>query len=135
MPIVALETALYGTLSHSTALIAALGGTSIYNKRAPQTPPTKYVVFQWQGGGDENESPNRTRNVVYNIQGVAASQTDAAALDTVIDACLHLQTLTVTGWVNFWCAREGDINYVEENSGGAPLYHCGGLYRIRIDKS
>jgi len=131
-PVEAVETALYSKLSTTAGVITALGGTLIYNKRAPQGS-TKYALFQWQGGGDENETPHRTRNLVYYITGVAATQATAAAIDTAIDAALHNGSISPTSYTNFWLARETDINFVLENSAGVAMYHVGGLYRIRID--
>lgn len=135
MPVTALETGLYNILSADTALAGELGGTFIYNKQPPQTPADKYVIFQWQGGGDENQSPHRTRNVIYTVRGVARTQADAATIDGLIDDLLHHQTLTVSGWTNFWTARESDVNFVEQDEGEVNRYHVGGLYRIRLDNS
>lgn len=129
----ALETGLYAKLSTAAALITELGGTAIYNKLAPQSPGSKYVVFQWQGGGDVNDHPKRSRDVLYTVQGVALTQAAAAAIDDDIDAALHNQSLTVSGWTAVDCQRENDINYVEMDSGGVARYHCGGIYRIRIE--
>lgn len=128
-----LETALYSRLSSGTALIAELGGTAIYNKRVPQSVGSKYVVFQWQGGGDENISPHRSRYVTYFVAGIAPTQAAATAIDTDIDGLLHNQVLTVTGWTNASLARERDINFVEEDGGGVTRYTVGGLYRIRLE--
>lgn len=133
MPVTALETGLYSILSGNSALTTELGGTLIYNKQAPQGPGTKFVVFNWAGGGDENLTPHRTRNVVYTVQAVATTQAQAATLDRLIDAALHEKTLTVSGWTNFWTAREDDISYVEQDAGGNPIFHVGAQYRIRID--
>jgi hypothetical protein len=133
MPTTALETGLYNTLSAGTALTGELGGTFIYNKQAPQTPPDKFVIFQWQGGGDENESKHRTRNVIYTVRGVATTQEAAATIDGLIDGLLHLKTLTISGWTNFWTARIADVNFIEQNAGGVNRYHVGAQYRIRID--
>lgn len=130
-----LEAALYTKLTGQASLITALGGTYIYNKIAPQPAPAKYVIFQWQGGGDENETPHRTRNLVYAVMGVAATQAAAAAIDAEIDAALHLATLTISGWTNFWTARETDLNLVETDAGEVVKFRVGGLYRIRIDNS
>jgi hypothetical protein len=134
MPVVALETGLYNALSGGTALTNELGGTYIYNKQAPQKPPAKYVVFQWQGGGDDNDNPNRTRDLIYTVRGIASTQEAAAAIDTEIDTVLHAQKLTVSGWTNFWIARDVDVNFAEQDAGGVSRYHVGAQYRIRIDK-
>ena len=133
MSVTLLETGLYTALSGDSALTTELGGTVIYNKRAPQTPGNKYVIFQWQGGGDENLTKQRTKNLVYGVFGVAKTQADAATIDGLIDTVLHNQSVTVTGWNNYWLARETDINFVEEDASGVPRYTVGGLYRIRIE--
>jgi hypothetical protein len=132
-PVAALEEALYTTLSATSALTTELGGTAIYNKRAPQPAPDKYVIFQWQGGGDLNESPTRMRNPIYTVRGVAPTQAGASAIDDEIDAALHNQELTVTGWTNIWMAREDDVNFVEYDASGVAHYNVGGQYRIIID--
>jgi hypothetical protein len=129
----ALETALYSRLSTSAALISELGGTAIYNKRAPQDVGSKYVIFQWQGGGDDNITPHRTRNVLYFVAGVGLTQAAAAAIDTDIDTALHNQVLTVTGWHNASIARDRDINFVENDNANVPRFTVGGIYRIRLE--
>lgn len=133
--ITAIETGLYNKLKGASALITELGGTLIYNKLAPQSPGSKYVVFQWQGGGDVNDHPARSRDVLYSIQGVASTQAAAAAIDDDIDAALHDQALSISGWTSVDCQRESDINYVELDSGGVAHYHAGGIYRIRIEET
>lgn len=131
--ITALETGLYSKLTGQASLITALGGTLIYNKIAPQNPGSKYCIFQWQGGGDANESPTRMRDLLYTVRGIATTQVAANAIDAAIDTALHNQALTVSGWTNIWCARETDVNFIEQDAGGVNRYHAGGIYRIIID--
>ena len=134
MPVTALETGLYNKLKASSGLITELGGTLIYNQLAPQSPGSKYVIFQWQGGGDENDTPTRSRSVLYTVFGVATTKATAATIDGLIDAALHDQTLTITGWANYQCVRETDINIIDPNSGMVPRYRCGAIYRISINE-
>lgn len=134
MPITALETGLYNKLKASSALITELGGTVIYNKLAPQSPAAKYVIFQWQGGGEENDTPTRSRSVLYGVYGVANQQSEAAAIDSLIEDALHEQTLTITGWANYQCVRETDINVVDPNSGMVAKYRVGAIYRISFNE-
>ena len=131
-PIELLEKGIYSLLSAGTALTTELGGTAIYNKIAPSGTSLPCVIFQWQGGGDENLTPGRQRSPVYTIKAVASTQAKATAIDGHIDTLLQHGTITVTGYTNFWTAREGDVNYVETDAGGKPTYHIGGMYRIRI---
>jgi hypothetical protein len=129
----ALEVGLYNKLTTQASLITALGGTLIYNSMAPQNPGTKYAVFQWQGGGDANESPTRMRNLLYTVRGVATTKAVALSIDSAIDDALHNQTLTVSGWTNIQLQRETDINFIEQDAGGVNRYHAGAIYRVIID--
>lgn len=128
----AVETAIFGKLAGGATLITEIGGTAIYNRIAPPDTALPYVIFQWQGGGDENLTPSRMRNQVYTVKAVAATLVKAADIDEQIDALLHDQTLTVSGWANFWMAREGDIAYHELEVDNKPVFHTGGMYRIRL---
>jgi hypothetical protein len=135
----ALETALYGALAGGTALTALLaGGTaapSVYNQQAPDGAAFDYVVFTLMAGGDENETPHRTKNLVYQVRAVSqASPAQAGLIDAQIDAVLHLKPLTVSGWANIWCAREGDFA-LTETIDNVNYYHAGGQYRIRLDQT
>src|SRR3990172_1832308 len=96
--ITALETGLYNKLTSQASLITALGGTVIYSGLAPQPAPAKYVVYQWQGGGDANESPTRMRNLLYTVRGIATNAEAARSIGRAIDDALHKATLTVSGW-------------------------------------
>ena len=131
--ITALETGLYNKLTSQASLITALGGTVIYSGLAPQPAPAKYVVYQWQGGGDANESPTRMRNLLYTVRGIATNAEAARSIDSAIDDALHKATLTVSGWTNIQTQRETDINFIEQDAGGVNRYHAGGIYRIIID--
>ena len=66
------------------------------------------------------------------MQALAETLDDAEAIDAALDALLHLGSLTVAGWSNFWMAREGDIAYQEVDPTGRPIFHAGGVYRIRL---
>lgn len=129
----ALETGLYSKLTGQASLITALGGTLVYNGIGPQNPGTKYLVYNWQGGGDANESPTRMRNVLYTVRGIATTKAAALAIDSAIDDALHNQTLTVSGWTNIQCQRTSDINFIEQDAGGVNRFHAGGIYRVIID--
>jgi len=128
-----LGSALYTKLAGGTALITALGGgTAIYDTLAPQGTATPFLVFAHQAGGDDNTSPRRARSLVYLVKAVSTSgPLEGAEIDAQADSLLHKGTLTVTGWGNYWIARETDVAYTEE-SGGVLYWHRGGLYRIRI---
>ena len=128
----ALNTGIYSTLSGGTALTTALGGTAIYYQQAPDEAALPYVVWSYQGGGDDNITPSRMKSLLVYVRGYAATPALAGTIDTYCDALLHGKTITVTGWKNFWTAREEDISLVENPPDGAPIFSAGGIYRIRL---
>jgi hypothetical protein len=130
----AVEAALYAKLN-VTAVKATAGATGVYNRIAPQSTALPYVVFQWQGGGDENDHPDRSRNLVYTVKALAIAAVAADTIDAACDALLHNGTLTVAGYNVFWLRRDGDVAYSEVDATGQPIYHTGGMYRIRLEAS
>ena len=134
-PIGELDTALYNALAAGTALTGLLGGTAIYNRVAPQDANLPFVVFQYQGGGDENISPRRKRNLVYTVKALSETLSEAESIDEQIDALLHDKTLIVAGWRSFWLAREQDVAFVEVDDTGRAIFHTGAQYRIRMTQT
>ncbi|MFA5376891.1 MAG: DUF3168 domain-containing protein [Dehalococcoidia bacterium] len=128
----ALNTGIYSALSGGTALTGALGGTAIYYQQAPDGAALPYVVWNYQGGGDENITQSRMKNLLVYVRGYAASPAQAGTIDAYCDTLLHGKAITVTGWENFWTAREEDISIVENPPDGAPVFSAGGIYRIRL---
>ena len=133
----ALNTAIFSRLSGATALTALLPGTaSIYALQAREGAAYPYVVYSIQGGGDENMSANRTKNLVYFVRAYGTVNAQAGSIDAQIDAALHLVPFTgVTGWVNFWLARETDLELVENPPTGGQVFMNGALYRVRLDST
>ena len=133
----ALNTAIYSTLSGGTALTTMLAGTtSVYNMQAPDNATFDYVVFNVQGGGDENMTANRTKNLVLFVRAYSRTgPAKAGSIDAQIDALLHGKTLTVAGWANFWSAREEDLESFEAPEDGSHVWMAGGTYRFRLDKN
>ena len=128
----ALNTGIYTTLSGGTALIGALGGTAIYYQQAPDEAALPYVVWNYQGGGDDNITPSRMKSLLVYVRGYAADSALAGTIDAYCDALLHGKKIPVTGWNNFWTAREEDIAIVENPPDAARIYSAGGIYRVRI---
>ena len=132
----AVDDALYSVLSAGTALTALLGGTAIYNALGPRGTATAtypLVIFTKSAGTDDNDSPRRTKSLLYQATGISAKgKKEAEDIDNAIDTLLHDAALSVTGWSEYWVRRESDISYVEQIPGGKVLWHEGGLYRVRI---
>lgn len=128
-----LNAAIDARLTGGTALITALGGTAIYYQQAPDNASKPFVVWNYQGGGDENETPNRTKNLVVLVRSFASTAKTAGEIDKAVDDLLHLQTLSVTGWTNFWLARESEVSLIENLPNVEKSYMEGALYRVRLD--
>ena len=130
-----LNSAIYTRLQ-GTAITSLLAGTtSLYYLQAPENATLPYVVWNIQGGGDENLTQNRTKNLVMFIRAYSEnSAATAGSIDAQIDTAFHLQPLTVSGWDNIWCAREQDLETVQLEPSGNEFFMAGGLYRIWLDK-
>lgn len=130
-----LDAAIYSKLQTTGALTSLLSGTTaIYSIQAKDNASFPYIVFNVQGGGDENQTAHRTKNLVVFIRAYSqVSKVQAGSIDAQIDAAMHMQTLNVSGWANFWTAREGDLSAVENPASAKPIYMVGGLYRVRIE--
>lgn len=125
--------AIYTQLAAGTALRALLGGTAIYYQQAPDGAALPYVVFSLQAGGPENETPSDAWNELYYVRGYAQSPSTAGSIDYECNALLHRKSLTVTGYTNFWTARESGITLVETPPSGGQIWSSGALYRVRLD--
>lgn len=130
-----LSAAIYSKLQGTSAIRSLLAGTTaIYHMQAPEGQAYPYIVFNVQGGGDENQSQHRTKNLVVFVRAYSAvSPAQAGSIDAQVDTALHLVPLTVTGWSNFWLARETDIELVENEPNARPIYTVGGMYRVRLE--
>ena len=131
----ALDAALYSRLSSTSAITSLLATTtSIYSLQALENSVYPYVVFSIQGGGDINETPHRTKNLVLFIRCYSnVSKYVAGQIDAAIDTALHLSPLSgVTGYTNTWFARESDLETVENPPTGKQIFMVGGLYRLRL---
>ena len=126
-----LNTALYSTLGGT----ATNAGTAVYYLAAPDSQALPFVVWDYVSDSDENLDANRTKDELVFIRAYASTPGAAAAIDAQIDALLHLQTLTVTGYVNYWLARESGYSLAETDQSGRRSYMAGAEYRIKLDKS
>ena len=128
----ALAQAIFSTLAGGTALTSLLGGTAIYQSQAPDGTPLPYCVYSKQAGGPENIDPSDRRDLYYFVRGYATSAKQAGEIDEAVDNLLHRHNIGVTGYTVIWCARETDLESVENPPNNAPVYMAGALYRIRI---
>jgi hypothetical protein len=128
--------AIFQKLQAGTALTALLAGTaSIYHLQPPDNTAMPYVIFNLQGGGDENQTPSRMKNLLYFIRGYSsASSAAAGSIDTQVDNLFHGGTIAVSGWSPFWLNREVDLENIDNLPSGEKAFMAGALYRLRMDK-
>ena len=128
----ALNAAIDTRLSGGTALISALGGTAIYHGIASENKALPFVVWSYAAGMAENMTPNASVNEIVYIRAYAQTAKQAGQLDGMV-ASLMETNLTVTGWSNFWLAREEEIYLPETDEAGKTTWSCGAYYRVRLD--
>ena len=134
-----LDAAIYSRLT-GTAITSLLAGTTsmypsaVYNMQALEGAPYPYIVFNVQGGGDENDNPHRTQNLVLFVRAYSnISKKNAGSIDAQIDTALHMVPFTgVTGYTGTWLAREQLLEGVENPPTGAQIFMSGGIYRSRL---
>jgi hypothetical protein len=128
----ALNSAIFTKLAAGTALVTKLGGTALYYQQAPKDTPLPFVVWSVQAGGPRNDTHHDARDMTLFARGYAARPKAAGEIDYEISLLLHRKTVAVTGYNNFWTAREEDIALVENPPNHDPIYMAGGMYRIRL---
>lgn len=128
----AVGTAIYNTLKNYSALTSTLGGTAIYFNVMPRDKSLPAVIISMAGGSERNETPRRSVDLVYSVKAIATTAYTAGQIAEQIDAALHDATLTVSGWGNYWTAREGVYQYLETDPAGHTFGHAGAQYRVRI---
>lgn len=127
----ALNTAIFSRLAGTVTA----AGSAVYFLQAPDNKARPYIVFDYTSDLDENETPNRTKNTVVFVRAYADTPGQAGTIDAQIDTLLHMQALTVTGYTNFWIAREMGQQNIENAPAGNKIYMAGAEYRIRNDKN
>lgn len=130
----ALNAGLYSKLTGSTALTALLGGSACYFEQAPDDAALPYVVWSYVSVLDDNKSAHRAKQAVVFVRGY--NQTGpalAGSIDAQIDALLHGGSVTISGWANYWTAREQDLANVETDAANVKTWMSGGYYRIRLE--
>lgn len=126
-----IEDGLFDRLAGGTALIAALGGTAIYDTLIPDDRALPAVVFAFQGGGDTNRTPTREFDGLFLVKYVADDAAEAAAGAGLIRDRLHECDLALgTPWEAYRCQHTQAVKYMTLENRRA-FWHAGGIYRIR----
>jgi hypothetical protein len=128
----ALNTAIYNVLSANTALTTLLGGTAVYYQQAPDNAALPYVVFSHQAGQPDNTHGTDNRNQIVYVRGYAGTVATAGSIDLHCGTTLHRRSLSVSGYDNFWTARETEFSLIENEPNGSKIYMAGAFYRVRL---
>lgn len=126
-----LETAIFNALTSAAGTV--LWGQRVYNQQAPQGAVRPFVLFFQVAGGDLNVSPSRMVDVVYQVEVAAEVQADARNGADYLEAALHDQALTVSGWTHI-ATTLTDYRTRLMNHEGKQYWRAGGDYRIRLAK-
>ena len=126
MSIPALNTALYSKLGGT----ATAAGAAVFYLGAPDAQPLPFIVWDYAADRDTNYTPNRVKDSLVFIRAYAATPAAAGTIDGQIDALLHMKPLTITGYNNFWIARENAYSLEQTDQAGKKSYMAGAEYRV-----
>ena len=127
------EAALRTKLVGSSA-VTAIVGQKVYNLQAPAKTLLPYVVFYSASDILPNIVPRDTFNNVYRVECWASTGAGMDALAAVIEDILHKQSLSLSGWTNYWMAVEGRKVFIE-NVDGVQYYRRVHDIRIKASKN
>ena len=79
-------------------------------------------------------TPSESTTQLVYVRAYAETAGQAGTIDAHISDLLHKQTLTVSGYTNFWSARETEFAFPEQDEAGVVTWTAGAYYRIRLDQ-
>lgn len=131
--------ALYGRLAGDTTLNNLLGtpatgySKAIYHQQAPDNAAYPFVVFNKQAGTPTEafQDPSAYDTDIWLVKAVDRSSTadTAEAIAARLNILLNDGALSISGGSLLYLRRQSDVEY-PELSEGAPVKHCGALYRL-----
>ncbi len=122
-----IHTALAGNVN----ITNALGGTAIYRLIAPEQQSIPYIITWNAGGGEDNETPKDSVDLLLGVKIVTKSQTQAGTIMSEIRDSLHRKDLTFGGnWKTLKVNEERPFMDVI-NAEGSNFIHAGATYRVR----
>lgn len=105
----------------------------VYDIQAPPGAGLPYVVYAYTSGGYTNTSPRVDVDVLFSVQCIAASRQTASSAATAIYNALHLKSISIPNYANYWIAATRLI--VEKRYSESQAYYLrGAFYDIRADK-
>lgn len=117
-----LNKALYEALVGNGA-VAAIVGTKVYNTQvtANVTPP--YLVYYLVSGYSMNWVAHDIFSYTYRVDAWQTTAKLARTLSEAVFDALHQQTLTVSGFNNYWMAVHREQSFIENVSGSQWYRH------------
>lgn len=113
--------------------VTALVGQKVYNLQAPAGGTLPYLIFYQASGIIPNLQPRDTLDYVFRVDCWSASGSGAIGLSGAVYDALHEQTLTLSGWTNYWMVCEQEQSLIQDVS-GVQYYRRVWDVRIRASK-
>lgn len=106
-----------------------------YVTLAPNSASYPFIVLQYSGGGNTNNSPDEPIDCNYIVKAMSPSLTVTRQIADAIYNALHNQTLSYDSpWKHLDCEHTVPFE-LSENVDGGKVFTRGGIYRIRADKT
>lgn len=114
----------------------------VYNQRAPAGVIRPYMIFQWQGGGENNRHVIQDADIVLLVKAVAndlaASLMLAGQLSELLNDAGYFDDASdyLDGGPAWWIkttTQEG-IVHLDELVDGEPVYHDGFFLRVQMER-
>lgn len=125
-----------GTAIRSTLLdnsnIATQVNDRIWQMIAPGGAATPYILFYWQGGGEENNTPRETFDIVFLVAAVADTQVKAREIAGYINTALKNQLVEYPDGYSSWSPVTETDPYLDvSNVQNRQYWIAGAIYRFR----
>ncbi|NLE77414.1 MAG: DUF3168 domain-containing protein [Chloroflexi bacterium] len=116
----------------ATKLAGLAGSTGVYNTLAKPGAAFPYVVFALSSGASEDTNTKDGDRLLYDVKAIdnALSPKAAGDIAALVDAALHLQSLSITGWTCVQVRRVARFTYFDGEA-----WHVGGTYEVLTEKS
>lgn len=116
----------------NSGVSAIVGGDvnagKVFPNQAPSWADLPYILFYSAGGGHMNQQKRNSLNVLWRVEsraesdGVSSARAKTLALHQAVEAALHKQELTLSGWGNYWLMCSNTMEFLEQPKDGKQYY-------------
>lgn len=131
--------ALYRAIERRATANSELWGEKVFPDFAPPNEARPYLIYNWSGGGEINETVGEDAEYLITIKGVADTLAQAFVMAARIRELFNDTDLADadaldggTYWDILNVVRERQVHLVEQ-SNGKQIYHSGAIYRFRME--